>query len=53
MSRNQVRATDDYLGVLEDFVLDQASWHVNYNRKQLVSTLSQCHFIGKPPCDAQ
>jgi hypothetical protein len=46
----QVWATDGYLGRLEDFVLEQASWHINYlmvkvgdwvlNREQFVSTLS-------------
>ncbi len=43
-----VWATDGYLGVLEDFVLEQASWHINYlivkvgdwvySREQLIST---------------
>jgi hypothetical protein len=46
----QVWATDGCLGMLEDFVLEQASWHINYlmvkvgdwvfSRQQFVSTLS-------------
>jgi hypothetical protein len=45
----EVWTTDGYLGLLEDFVLEQASWHINYllvdcgdwvrRREQFISTL--------------